>query len=169
MADELPERMRALPLFKGLPIPFFTLIRDGVPDFRAHEASRHAASMLRRLCGICGSPLDYWITFIVGPITHESRLTYMPGMHEDCARTALEICPFLAREERTYSAAPLGPGNVAIAQPPPKPDRQALVKVRSYEVVHRSPEQGMEYAQFAPPRFTAWYRYRDGRLVRESP
>lgn len=162
---DLPARMRHLPVYQGLPIPFFTLVRDGRPDFRVHSSERHARAMLKRLCGVCGDPLDYWLTFIAGPIVMRERLSYMPAMHDECARASLVLCPFLALEERTHRDTPVKEGDIRLAGSLVKPPRTALAKTRSYEIVRRGPEQGMEYAQFAPPKYAQWYEYKDGALV----
>lgn len=166
---DLPVRMQALATYQGLPIPFFTLIRDGRPDFRVHDAKRHHAAMTRRLCGVCGAALDYWIFFLLGPNGVKERLSYMPAMHEECARASMVLCPFLAVEERTHRSTPLKDGDVALAKPPPKPPRSALVQTRGYAITYPDrPLRGAEYAAFAPPIAVTWHRYVDGKLVPEE-
>ncbi len=167
-----PDRLRDLPRHGLYPIPYFTLIKpDGRPDFRAHDAHRHSAAMRRGLCGVCGERLPYWIFFLLGPNALRERLSYMPAMHEECARYSLRICPFLALEDHTHSMRPPGAGNVKLvsdADMPPKPPRCALVRTRRYEIEYpSSPSTGAEYAAFAPPKAVEWFHYVDGRLVPE--
>lgn len=93
---EEPERLQRRPHQRGLPVPFVALQReDGSYDFRVVDMVRWKAAVERWLCALCGEALDYWIVFIGGPLTCEARIFFDPGMHEACARFALEACPFL--------------------------------------------------------------------------
>ena len=90
------ERIERLPKYKGFPIPFFaTTMKDGTPDFKIiHQENRILCAMERR-CWVCGEGLEYWITFVGGPVSTKYR-TYNDGpMHPECARDSMEICPFL--------------------------------------------------------------------------
>jgi hypothetical protein len=171
--EEIPAYLQHLPRHGAFVIPFFTLIKaDGRPDFRAHDDERHQRAMAKRLCGVCGVALGYWIYFIGGPHTIRERLSYMPAMHENCARYSMQVCPFLALEEHTHSLRPVSAGNVKRVSDedmPPKPHRAGLARTRSY-VIEYAPGRAMggaEYAAFAPPKQVEWFHYVDGRLVPE--
>ncbi len=84
---------------RGLPIPYVNLIENGRPDFSVLDSRRVHQAAAERLCGICGEPLGYWITFLGGPQSVSSRAFLDPPMHEPCAYTALRLCPFLVRRD----------------------------------------------------------------------
>jgi len=94
----IPDRMVLLQRYGGFPVPFTVLVDlvTGIPDFTATDMERWYAAVSERLCGVCGTPLDYWIWFIGGPQSMEIRSFFDPGMHEECARYALSVCPYLS-------------------------------------------------------------------------
>lgn len=107
---EIPERMRLLPrdARRGVPIPWVTFIgADGVPDFRILDDEKKLACYRRRLCGLCGRPLDYWIVFVGGPLSVQNQLFADPAMHPACADYALAVCPYLVYSRARYSQRPL--------------------------------------------------------------
>lgn len=89
-------KIEALPRWKNFPIPFFvTYTKDGTPDFKVINEQNRKRCAEEKLCWICGTPLDYWVVFIGGPLSAKNRLFTDGPMHEECARDALSICPFL--------------------------------------------------------------------------
>lgn len=161
----IPGFLSHLTVYKGLPVPFFTAFNeDGTPDFRAHSPERHSKAVRDELCGICGKHLLYWRFLLVGPNELKQRATYMPAMHENCARFALEVCPFLAMGKREMGE--VGPEQVQVTSAPlPKPERIAMVRTSNYRVIYGGVRQkGREYVRFAPPRDIEWYAYKDGKL-----
>jgi len=85
-----------LPKWKGFPIPFFvTYFRDGTPDFKITDTKKREWCALKRLCWVCGDPLEHLIAFLGGPVSTQHRLYNDGPMHVLCAQDALEICPFL--------------------------------------------------------------------------
>jgi hypothetical protein len=90
------ERLTRLPQWRGFPIPFFVTYRtDGTPDFKVVDESKRIRCASEKLCWVCGEALGYRFVFLGGPNAAAAR-TYMDGpMHEECARDALRICPFL--------------------------------------------------------------------------
>jgi hypothetical protein len=137
---------------RGYPI-FFTAAKkaDGSPDFRVADPFKRTVAMLERRCGLCGEPLGYWIVFIGGPRALENRSFGDPPMHEDCARYAVKVCPYLAIKEtdRTYS----GP-EAAFSKEVTIPEKPAVVllwKCRGYDV--ERPARGASPADFV---FIAW-------------
>src|SRR3954447_7484210 len=81
----------------GLPIPFVYAYDDGTHDFGAINRRRSIQCALSRLCGMCGTSLEYDIAFLGGPKAAESRSYTDPPMHVGCAEAALRLCPHLAR------------------------------------------------------------------------
>lgn len=107
---EVPRRMKDLPYFKGLPIPFVQWIGpDGVPDFRANDIAKVHLVIENRLCGLCGKPLKLdgrVFAFIGGPKCETARMFVDPPMHKECARFATKACPFLASTDYKYAEHP---------------------------------------------------------------
>jgi len=81
----------------GLPIPFVNEFDDGSYEFGAINRRRSIQCALSRLCGMCGTSLEYDIAFLGGPKAAESRAYTDPPMHVSCAEAALALCPHLAR------------------------------------------------------------------------
>jgi hypothetical protein len=54
------------------------------------------------LCGICGQANDGPYALVGGPESIESHTFGDLPMHEDCARYALQVCPFLAAPRARY-------------------------------------------------------------------
>ena len=164
----IPDFLSHLRVYKGLPVPFFTAVGpDGTPDFRAHSPERHSRAIRTGLCGICGKKLAYWKFVVVGPNELRMAVTYMPALHEECARYALEVCPFLAMQEREMGD--VRPGQVRVTDVVlTKPERIALVRTNGYRVVYPArPKMGFEYVRFSPPKRVDWFRYVDGKLEAE--
>lgn len=110
MTIEIPARLRDRPLYGDLPVGFYFewVDEDGAlccvsrkpevkPDFRVICPMRWGQCVLKRLCPLCGKPLDYW-AWIIGQVPESDTMTYVdPAMHEDCWRYALQVCPFLSK------------------------------------------------------------------------
>lgn len=121
--NELNERMRALDIharFKSLPIspegypvPFFVAwMKDGkecrktepgaMPDFRVIGRMPSGESKIiychrQQRCWLCGRTLGVFSCFVVGPMCTVNRASSEPPSHFDCARLAVQACPFLAK------------------------------------------------------------------------
>jgi hypothetical protein len=80
-----------------LPIPFVNEFDDGSYEFGVINRRRSIQCALSRLCGMCGTSLEYDIAFLGGPKAAESRAYTDPPMHVACAEAALTLCPHLAR------------------------------------------------------------------------
>jgi hypothetical protein len=85
---------------RGLPIPFI-VYRDmnGVPHFTVDNVSALNLVLAKRLCGLCGKPLKMGQMWLIGgPLSafHEDGLYIEPPAHEECARYAVQVCPFIA-------------------------------------------------------------------------
>lgn len=95
---------------RKLPVPFANLILDdGTPDFTTIDAAKTVRCAWERLCGVCGKEMDYWIAFLGGPKSAETRAYLDPPMHEYCARAAVVLCPFIAMPSMARRKTPLTP------------------------------------------------------------
>lgn len=84
------------PRFHGVVIPFSVFIKpDGVPDFKVTNHQHWQRCVNEKLCGVCGQPMTGTMFFIGGDRSLVSRTFFDPAMHEDCARYAFAVCPFL--------------------------------------------------------------------------
>lgn len=100
----VPENMLDLPrdLLRGFPILFSQLppIPGWEPssqghDFRFAITERVEECARRKLCGVCGKPLGYWIAFVGGPLSVKNKAFTDPPMHVECATYAVQVCPFM--------------------------------------------------------------------------
>lgn len=94
----LPQKMHRLPIDKrGFPVPFFVAIVNGEPDHRIVEPRAMMHCIEQGLCWICGGQLSVYKSFVIGPMCAINRINSEPPSHRDCARYAVEACPFMAR------------------------------------------------------------------------
>lgn len=103
-AAEIPERMKELPLYKGVAVPYVTFIDKEekihfalVNDERVWEVRRD------KKCSLCGKPLDYYIAFMVTEDELASREIFENPSHEECLRYAFNACPWLYYSKARYS------------------------------------------------------------------
>jgi len=85
---------------RGFPIPFI-VYRDtrGVPHFTIDDVGKLDLVLSKKLCGLCGKPLKVGQIWLVGgPVSSflENGMFTTPHAHEECARYAIQVCPFLA-------------------------------------------------------------------------
>lgn len=100
-----PDRIRRLPRCpaRGLPKPFIAGWNpDGTVAFKVIDPDAEARLVAGRLCGLCGDPLDYWLTFLGDEVsvTDPAGVYVEPPLHEDCAGFAITSpagCPYLQR------------------------------------------------------------------------
>lgn len=98
MNVEIPPRLSARPVYRGLAVPYTTkILENGTPDFKVQEEHLRQLCLRDRKCALCGEPLDEEIVFIGGSACAKSRLFFDPAAHEECALYATKACPFLAR------------------------------------------------------------------------
>jgi hypothetical protein len=93
-------RIAALPVDDrvGLPIPWSSpTLATGRPDFTRADGTKAIEASNRRLCGVCGQPLEYWVAFLGTLAAARNRVFHDPPMHESCAREAVRLCPHIAR------------------------------------------------------------------------
>lgn len=106
----LPATMLRMKLDRrGYPIPYIVW-RDkhNKPKFTVNDARMVKRCLLHNRCGICGDKMGTTVFFVGGPAAalHPNGAYVDPPMHEDCARYALQVCPFIAvRAYKGYAPA----------------------------------------------------------------
>jgi hypothetical protein len=96
----LPERIQALPVFRGYPVPWFVAYPDGPdgePEFRLADRQKWVRAVQQKLCWVCGQQLGTWLAFVLGPMCGITRTTSEPACHRECAEWSIFNCPFLTR------------------------------------------------------------------------
>jgi hypothetical protein len=101
----MPPRIAARPRTdKGIPVPYVNHVyADGVPDLRVLSAERVNECVDKKLCGICGQALGSEVVFVGGEVSCQNRYFADPAMHEECARYATKVCPYLACQNYHHS------------------------------------------------------------------
>lgn len=153
----IPSLLSGRSLFRGLPIPFTALVSaEGVPDFRVTDLGNWQRAVKYKLCGLCGIKLGFIVYFIGGPLCDQNRMFFDPPMHEECARYAFEVCPFLAFSAAAYRTR-AGDSELHISRAAAggqRPERMGLFKTKSYTTVER---QGEVLIQAGPWLDTEWF------------
>lgn len=95
----IPTSMRSLPIFRGYPVPWFVAQIDGEPDFRVVDGPKIKQALADGLCWLCGRRIARGdrLAFVVGPMCAVNRISSEPPSHVECARFAVQACPFLVR------------------------------------------------------------------------
>lgn len=118
----------------------------GKVEFGKNHEHLRSRAIQHKLCGQCGRPLDYWMFFIIDNFDPSRRdQLFEPAMHEDCARYAFAVCPFLghpnykANVESEYPRWEIDHAtSTATFNPFPggekRPERMCLVKTRNYRI-----------------------------------
>jgi hypothetical protein len=165
MSNQTPDGLAKLPVCpkRGLPIPYANLIGpDGQPDFAVLDSRRVDEIATRRLRGICSRPLAYWMVFLGGPSCASSRCYLDPPMHEECARAALQMCPYLNRQDMGRRRATTAGAVTPAGFTEDKPERYLLYVTRSYK--HRVTPDGVVFLP-APAIRIERCVYVEGRLT----
>lgn len=101
----IPERMQHLERDRrGLPIPFVVLRdKDNRPHFTVNDTRKTLHCLRNDLCPISGTPLTRGRWFVGGPLSafHPDGAYVDLPVHLDCARYALQVCPYLAAPKYT--------------------------------------------------------------------
>lgn len=96
----LPETMKALPVFRGYPVPWFVAWVNGEPEFRAMDAMKFRRAVQEGLCWVCGEPFtNRRRVFVIGPMCAVNRVSAEPPCHFSCAEFSAKGCPFLSRPQ----------------------------------------------------------------------
>lgn len=133
----VPPRLQRRPVDpRGYPIPYTVPVVNGVPQFRTTDLHATSYCIKNHLCGMCGQELVGWIAVIGGPDEFSQKVFSDPGMHEECARYALEACPFLSNPDFRYQEPKDVPGVVMLDNPLNekfRPDKIGFAVIRKYE------------------------------------
>lgn len=119
----VPHRMLGRPVERGWPVPWFCALVDGAYDFRIVGPGKFEMAIDRRLCWLCGRPLQRKLAFVIGPMCAINRTTSEPPSHCDCAAWAVRVCPFLTQRQQHRNAQGLPatmvapPGEMIARQP----------------------------------------------------
>jgi hypothetical protein len=93
--------LKARPWWHGNPVPFTVILHeDGTPDFAVRDDDVVSEVIERRLCNLCGLPLDDVVAFIGDEEAVEALDFEEPPAHIDCSEFALQACPFLSGARR---------------------------------------------------------------------
>lgn len=138
---QVPERLARRPRdARGYPVLFTSHVReDGTPDFRVSDPDRVLEAAQRRLCGVCGERLGYWIVFLSGPQGCANRCFADPPMHPECAEFSVAVCPYLATRAERSAAMQREHGAGFQAMDPTavrdKPTKLGLFTTRDYTTI----------------------------------
>ena len=143
---------------RGLPIPFIVYRdTDGVPHFTVDNLDAINKVLARKLCGLCGKPLKVGQMWLIGGpssmFMEDGMFTSPPG-HEDCARYAIQVCPYMAAsnyskliEDKTLKPAAMH-GNLAVHDnqiKPPRPLFFALARTSGVKLIEAEDGSGQKF------------------------
>ncbi len=97
---KIPEIMKNLVKDqRGFPVPYIVLNdKNNTPHFKVNDVRKVEQCITEKRCGICGTPLNDDMWMIGGPMSafHPHGVYVDSPMHKDCAKYALQVCPYLA-------------------------------------------------------------------------
>lgn len=100
MIVPIPDRMRHLPRdARGYPVPVIVMRdKSGKPIFAANAEEDRQRMFREDRCHICGGRLDRGRWFVGGQLSACAAHGHFMdgGLHGDCARYALKVCPYMA-------------------------------------------------------------------------
>lgn len=99
LPQPIPQRLRSLPIERGMPAPWFTAVVDGHHDFRVTDAHKLPIAVKKKLCWICGQKLGSYLAFPIGAMCAINRTISEPPSHRECAEWSIKACPFLAQRQ----------------------------------------------------------------------
>lgn len=139
-AVPMPHYLQRLPQDeRGWPITFTSLkLPDGRFDFTTSDPVKWALVAQSRCCALCGIVLKREIWFIGGPKSMANRYFFDLAMHEECARYALQVCPYLALPKYLGAKKRLTPDYARLelmSSDKTKPQVFGLAKTTHYKVV----------------------------------
>ena len=166
----------------GLPVPFvYEFEADQLDgrryhsrfDFGAVNRRRSIQCALNRICGMCGTSLEFDIAFLGGPKAAENHSYTDPPMHVACAEAALQLCPHLARHTTPRSAEEsegrrrLRPGvTTADLFAADRPSEWVMLITHNFEIERATAEGGGLVLVFhpGPPETERRFRFEHGRM-----
>lgn len=134
---ELPLWMRKLPKDRrGYPVPYVALKdTDGKAHFTINNERVRQYALKKELCHICGNKLLKRRAMVGGAVSaFHQHGAYIDGpMHLECARYALQVCPFLANpsyvkriDARTLNHDKMPEGLTGVMDPTMDPRKPVL-------------------------------------------
>lgn len=95
----IPECMKHLKFDdRGYPVPAFVAWIDGNPEFRVASGEFMANAIRKKLCWVCGTPLNPKShVFVIGGMCAVNKTTAEPPCHLECAEFSAKACPFLSK------------------------------------------------------------------------
>lgn len=138
---EMPFYLSRLPRDRrGWPITYTSLkLPDGTIDFTTTDPLRWMECAQGRSCGLCGIVLKRLVWFIGGPKCFKYRVFFDLPMHEECARYAMIVCPYLSMPK--YLGAKSRPTPEAlrkdiVSADKIKPGQYMLSRTNGYRIVN---------------------------------
>lgn len=134
----LPDRMKALPVARGYPVPWFVAWVNGEPDFRVVDAKKLFVAIDQSRCWLCGEHRGRFGTFVVGPMCAINNISSEPPSHLECALFGAMACPFLTRPHavRREAGLPEGSRDPAGHMIRRNPGVSLLFTSRDFQVFH---------------------------------
>lgn len=156
---EIPERLLALPIERGYPVPWFVAKVDGHYDFRVMDGSKLPRAISGRRCWICGQKIAKGsnLVFTIGPMCAINRTISEPPSHRECAEFSVRACPFLNQVEQKRREFPVLPqqcqdsAGVGLKR---QPGAVCLWSTKKYKTFRVS--NGLLF-QIGEPVAVAWY------------
>jgi hypothetical protein len=166
----MPDRVRRLPQWGNLPVPFFVAWfkdgkqvpphrrgHEGKPDFRVISTDALAMCVRHRRCWICGDRLGALVVFVTGPMSVLQRGSAEPPSHRACAEYAVQVCPFMVDPDagKSYRATPPGTKTDPTLAGY-NPGVVATYVTREWQT-HDNPARGVDFL-LGPPISISWWR-----------
>jgi len=107
----VPPKMSRVPRDKrGFPVPYHlrpdNFAEGGEADLRVVNGMNLLDCIMHHKCGVCGLPLYRTFVMSGGPLCVYNRIFTEPPLHEECARYAHSVCPFLTLPKFTHHDRP---------------------------------------------------------------
>lgn len=176
----MPHYFNAIPRdHRGFPVPFSVLESEpGKYDFAVSDPLKWEALLRWRACGICGIVLKEQVWFVGGPTCMKGRFFFDHPMHEECARYALVVCPYIAmpsysKHQKINDGLFMGqtvpmrkgfPVQVLSTSDNTKPDKFGLATTKAYRGVIVHGDKLMQAADWIAP--VQWWK--DGAPLQEA-
>jgi hypothetical protein len=151
---------------RGFPIPAVVFINPETKraDFAVIDPEASKRLSFYRCCGLCGEIIAHEVYFVAGEgIPSEAALFGGIGpMHADCARYALQVCPFIVAPKMEYAENTPEHAHInSIPMLPGKPDFFCLYQTADFEPLEASGSSIV----FKAPGAAPIERWREGRLI----